>query len=168
MVGYIFPGNWCTMLTTKIASSGQDNHGHLLGIHAFVNVGDQIMLPGSLSAASYWVGLRQEIYSAMSTQSPVKMSMDHFIVDRSLEAADDSTWSNRAVVNLADVLNFCFSEAPSSSPRWAYLQEQCTRWEELRPPSFEPFFSKDRSVLEAFPQIWHHSSCHGELKLEPL
>lgn len=165
---FVTHSNMSTVLTRMTASSGQDNHGHLLGIHAFVNVGDQIMLSGSLSAASYWVGLRQEIYSAMSTQSPVKMSLDHFIVDRSLEPADDSTWSNRAVVNLADVLNFCFSDVAPSNSRWTYLNEQCTRWDELRPPSFEPFYFKERTSIEAFPQIWYHSSCHGEWTMEAV
>lgn len=145
-----------------VATSGQDNHGHLLGIHAFVNVGDQIMLPGSLSAASYWVGLRQEIYSAMSTQAPVKIRLDHYIVDHSFEPTDDYSWSNRAVVNLAEVLNFCFSETPQPNTRWTYLNEQCVRWEEMRPPSFEPFYFKERGAGDAFPQIWYHSSCHGK------
>ncbi|KAH6652595.1 hypothetical protein BKA67DRAFT_519135 [Truncatella angustata] len=148
------------MLEEMDACSGHDSHGHLLGIHAFVNVGDQIMLPGSLSAASYWVGLRQEIYSAMSTQSPVKMSLNHCIVDRSLEPTDDYTWSNRAVVNLADVLNFCFSEVNHTPSRWTYLNEQCTKWDEMRPPSFEPFFFRERMAADTFPQIWYHSSCH--------
>lgn len=120
------------------------------------------MIPGSLSAASYWVGLRQEIYSAILTQSPVKMSLEHLIVDRSFEPTDDYTWSNRAVVNLADVLNFCFTEVAPSAGRWAYLNEQCIQWDENRPPSFEPFFSKERTTPdEAFPQVWYHSSCHG-------
>lgn len=145
-----------------VATSGQDNHGHLLGIHAFVNVGDQIMLPGSLSAASYWVGLRQEIYSAMSTQAPVKIRLDHYIVDHSFEPTDDYSWSNRAVVTLAEVLNFCFSETPQPNTRWTYLNEQCVRWEEMRPPSFEPFYFKERGAGDAFPQIWYHSSCHGK------
>ncbi|KAI0120935.1 hypothetical protein BJ170DRAFT_688356 [Xylariales sp. AK1849] len=148
------------MLEEMDATSGQDNHSHLLGIHAFVNVGDQIMLPGSLSAASYWIGLRQELYSAIITQSPVKINLDHFIVDRSFEPADDYTWSNRAVVNLADVLNFCFSDVSPSNARWGYLNEQCETWDDLRPPSFEPFFFKRRVAPDAFPQIWHHSSCH--------
>ncbi|KAK6223252.1 hypothetical protein LQW54_000369 [Pestalotiopsis sp. IQ-011] len=148
------------MLEEMDATSGQDNHGHLLGIHAFVNVGDQIMLPGSLSAASYWVGLRQEIYSAMSTQAPVKIRLDHYIVDHSFEPTDDYSWSNRAVVNLAEVLNFCFSETPRPNTRWTYLNEQCVRWEEMRPPSFEPFYYKEPGAGDAFPQIWYHSSCH--------
>lgn len=100
----------------------------------------------------------------MSTQSPVKMSLDHFIVDRSLEPTDDYTWSNRAVVNLAEVLNFCFSDVNPPSSRWAYLNEQCAKWDEMRPPSFEPFFYRERLATDAFPQIWYHSSCHGELK----
>ncbi|RYP93629.1 hypothetical protein DL770_000261 [Monosporascus sp. CRB-9-2] len=105
------------------STTGQDYHGHLLGIHAFVNIGDQYMIPGSLSAASFWVGLRQEIYIAVVTQQPVKVNLDHFVVDRSFEPADDYTWSNRAVVHLADVLNFCFGEDPPSSSHWDALNE---------------------------------------------
>lgn len=138
---------------------GQDNCGHLLGIHAFVNVGEQYMVPGSLSAACYWVGLRQEIYSSMIEQSRVKMNLDHFLVDRSVEPADDYTWSNRAVVNLADVLNFCFAE--SNAAQWSALNEQCTRWKHSRPKSFDPYYYREREEPdEAFPEIWHHSACH--------
>ncbi|RYP70755.1 hypothetical protein DL771_005250 [Monosporascus sp. 5C6A] len=105
------------------STTGEDYHGHLLGIHAFVNIGDQYMIPGSLSAASFWVGLRQEIYIAVVTQQPVKVNLDHFVVDRSFEPADDYTWSNRAIVHLADVLNFCFGESPPSSSYWDALNE---------------------------------------------
>ncbi|KAK8062393.1 hypothetical protein PG997_014490 [Apiospora hydei] len=147
------------MLEEMDAITGNESHGHLLGIHAFVNIGDQYMVPGSLSAAAYWAGLRQEIYSAIISQSRVKINLDHFIVDRSLQPADDYTWSNRAVVNLADVLNYCF-DAPPSPEQWAALDEHCRRWEELRPSSFEPFFYQERQIPDAFPQSWHHSSCH--------
>lgn len=122
------------------------------------------MVPGSLSAAAYWAGLRQEIYSAIISQSRVKINLDHFIVDRSFQPADDYTWSNRAVVNLADVLNYCF-DAPPSPTKWTALDEHCRRWEELRPSSFEPFFYQEREVPDAFPEIWHHSSCHSKTSL---
>ncbi|KAK8112740.1 hypothetical protein PG984_013266, partial [Apiospora sp. TS-2023a] len=147
------------MLEEMDAITGNESHGHLLGIHAFVNIGDQYMVPGSLSAAAYWAGLRQEIYSAIISQSRVKINLDHFIVDRSLQPADDYAWSNRAVVNLADVLNYCF-DAPPCPTQWAALDEHCRRWEELRPSSFEPFFYQEREAPDAFPEIWHHSSCH--------
>ncbi|CAJ2502961.1 Uu.00g103550.m01.CDS01 [Anthostomella pinea] len=142
------------------STTGHDSYSHLLGIHAFVNVGDQYMIPGSLSAASFWVGLRQEIYIAVITQQPVKVSLDHFIVDRSFEPADDYTWSNRAIVLIADVLNFCFGDSPSTVSRWNSLNEACEKWTMTRPMSFNPFFYRERTSSAAFPEIWHGSSCH--------
>lgn len=143
-----------------VPTTGQDNYSHLLGIHAFVNVGDQYMVPGSLSAASFWVGLRQEIYIAVITQQPVKLSLDHYVVDRSFEPTDDYTWSNRAIVLLADVLNFCFGGNPSTPSHWTALDEATLRWSTTRPPSFNPFFYRERTSSPAFPEVWHGSSCH--------
>ncbi|RYP20183.1 hypothetical protein DL765_002942 [Monosporascus sp. GIB2] len=142
------------------STTGQDYHGHLLGIHAFVNIGDQYMIPGSLSAASFWVGLRQEIYIAVITQQPVKVNLDHFMVDRSFEPADDYTWSNRAIIHLADVLNFCFGEDPPSSSHWDALNKASEKWSLSRPTSFNPFFYRERVPPSAFPEVWHGSSCH--------
>ncbi|KAI1822147.1 hypothetical protein F4861DRAFT_532414 [Xylaria intraflava] len=140
--------------------TGQDNYSHLLGIHAFVNAGDQHMVPGSLSAASFWVGLRQEIYIAILTQQRVKLKLDDFIVDRSLEPADDYTWSNRAIIVLADVLNSCFGDTPLTTQRWAALNDAVENWTRARPPSFNPFFYRDGAESGTFPEIWHGSSCH--------
>ncbi|KAI1389308.1 uncharacterized protein F4822DRAFT_427660 [Hypoxylon trugodes] len=143
-----------------VPTTGQDNYSHLLGIHAFVNAGDQYMGRGSLSAASFWVGLRQEIYIAVITQQPVKVSLDHYIVDRSFEAADDYTWSNRAIILIADVLNFCFGDGNFTSGRWNALDEACKKWSATRPSSFNPFFYRERTGSSAFPEVWHGSSCH--------
>jgi hypothetical protein len=119
------------------------------------------MSPGSLSAASFWAGLRQEIYIAVITQQPIKINLDHFIVDRSLRPADDYTWSNRAVVYLADVLNFCFGENSQSRSDWERLDDTLRNWSLTRPSSFNPFFYRERAGSDAFPQVWHVSSCHG-------
>ncbi|KAI1806113.1 hypothetical protein F4811DRAFT_189714 [Daldinia bambusicola] len=143
-----------------VPTTGQDTYSHLLGIHAFVNVGDQYMGPGSLGAASFWVGLRQEIYIAVITQQPVKVSLDHFVVDRSFEPADDYTWSNRAIVLLADVLNLCFGNNSLTAGHWSALDEACQKWANTRPPSFNPFFYQERTASSAFPEIWHGSGCH--------
>ncbi|KAI0018662.1 hypothetical protein F4780DRAFT_508422 [Xylariomycetidae sp. FL0641] len=142
------------------STTGHDNYSHLLGIQMFVNVGDQYMVPGSLSAAAFWVGLRQEIYIAVITQQPVKVSLDHFVVDRSFEPSDDFTWSNRAIVHLADVLNFCFGDIPSTVVRWNELNEASEKWSLTRPMSFNPFFYRERTGSMAFPEVWHGSSCH--------
>ncbi|KAI1814410.1 hypothetical protein GGS20DRAFT_548495 [Poronia punctata] len=140
--------------------TGQDNYSHLLGIHAFVNVGDQYLAPNSLRAASFWVGLRQEIYIAILTQKPVKLNLNNSLVDRSVVPADDSTWSNRAVVLLADVVNSCFGHFPMTSQRWQSLCDAAEKWTRAKPPSFRPFFHRQRAGYTAFPEIWHGSSCH--------
>ncbi|KAI1350705.1 hypothetical protein F5Y01DRAFT_144360 [Xylaria sp. FL0043] len=140
--------------------TGQDNYSHLLGIHVFANAGDQYMMPGSLSAAAFWVGLRQEIYIAILTQQCVKLKLDDFIVDRSLEPADDYTWSNRAIVLLADVLNSCFGDNPLTIRSWSALNDAVENWTRARPPSFNPFFYREGTGTGAFPEIWHGSSCH--------
>ncbi|KAI0470643.1 hypothetical protein GGR56DRAFT_138463 [Xylariaceae sp. FL0804] len=143
------------------STTGQDSYSHLLGIHVFVNVGDQYMVPGSLSAASFWAGLRQEIYIAVITQQPVKVNLDHYVVDRSLGPADDYAWSNRAVVLIADVLNLCFDvEGPPAPARWRALRRAAEDWRLARPNSFNPFFYRERTGADAFPEIWHGSSCH--------
>ncbi|KAI0873771.1 hypothetical protein GGS24DRAFT_376748 [Hypoxylon argillaceum] len=142
--------------------TGQDNYSHLLGIHAFVNARDQYMVPGSLSAASFWVGLRQEIYIAILTQQRVKLNLDECIVDRSLDPAEDYTWSNRAIILLADILNACFGDIPLTTRRWNALNDAAESWTRARPPSFNPFFYREGTGTGsgAFPEIWHGSSCH--------
>ncbi|KAJ2981596.1 hypothetical protein NUW58_g6651 [Xylaria curta] len=140
--------------------TGQDTYSHLLGIHAFVNAGSQYMVPGSLSAASFWVGLRQEIYIAILTQQRVKLNLDDCIVDRSLEPAEDYTWSNRAIILLADILNSCFGDTPLTIQKWTTLNDAAESWTRARPPSFDPFFVKEATGPGGFPEIWHGSSCH--------
>lgn len=140
--------------------TGQDNYSHLLGIHAFVNARDQYMVPGSLSAAAFWVGLRQEIYVAILTQQRVKLHLNDSIVDRSLEPAEDYTWSNRAIILLADILNSCFGDTALTTRRWTALNDAAESWTRARPPSFNPFFYREATGSGAFPEIWHGSSCH--------
>lgn len=138
-----------------------DNNGYLLGIHAYVKDGDRYLAPGGLSAACFWVGLRQEIYSAVMNQRLVRINLNHALVDRSLSPADDHTWANRAVVHCADVLNFCFGDdSQHRVARWQELELYGKRWSESIPSTFTPLYQDIRGV-EAFPEIWHQSSCHG-------
>ncbi|KAH7041497.1 uncharacterized protein B0I36DRAFT_232943 [Microdochium trichocladiopsis] len=159
--------------------SGDDsNDDYLRGIHRTLKVRDLRKVRGSLGAASYWVGVRQEIYSAVMSQSPVKADLEQ--ADRGFEPADDFTWSTRAVVLLADVLNFCFGGGGGPGlaaganvvvveRTWAELYERCMMWEDTRPASFEPYFAKDEVAEGAgaedggvgrFPEKWFYSSCH--------
>jgi hypothetical protein len=154
--------HWLTILSIcAVKNMGTDNHGYLLGIHAFVKGRNRYLTPGSLSAACFWVGLRQEIYSAVMNHQAVRINLEHGLVERSLEPADDETWANRAVVHCADVLNFCFGHDLYHSPaamRWQELSSHNKDWSRALPASFAPVYEEREGP---FPEIWHQSSCHG-------
>ncbi|OAA53622.1 ARCA-like protein [Niveomyces insectorum RCEF 264] len=166
--------------------TGFDPHSYLLGIHAFVHGHGPGLVPNSLGAASFWVGLRQELYTATVNQQPVKAPLVPALVDgaRALGPAADHDWANRAVVHCVDVLNFCFGggggdrndrprgnvSQPQPQPQpaplpllrrsWHDLSAWHERWTELLPPSYTPLLHRARGPGEAFPEIWYHSSWH--------
>lgn len=161
----------------EVKHSGVDAHSYLLGIQAFVHhsvggdgpLGARYLMPGSLSGAAFWVGLRQEIYSAMMNQEPVRINLIHSLVDRSLLPTDDYGWANRAMVHCADVLNFCFGDGAAVSRGgglqwWAELDEYNRGWTESLPSSFTPIFRQEADAAkgEVFPEVWYQSACHGE------
>lgn len=160
--------------TSEPSAKSQDlkpqlREGHLCGIHTFVEQGN--LSRGTLAAASFWVGLRQEIYRAVMVGRRVKLNLEHALVDRSpLEEMlpdDDYAWANRAVVHCADVLNFCYSPESVGTRRWDECQLR--RWGELdswnqewvdkKPASFFPVYQSHNS--EPFHEIWYHRSCQG-------
>ncbi|KAK2602854.1 hypothetical protein N8I77_009359 [Diaporthe amygdali] len=160
----------------EVKHSGVDAHSYLLGIQAFVHhsvggdgpLGTRYLMPGSLSGAAFWVGLRQEIYSAMMNQEPVRINLVHSLVDRSLVPTDDYGWANRACVHCADVLNFCFGDGAAVSRGgglqwWAELDEFNRGWTENLPSSFTPIFLReaDKAKGEVFPEVWYQSACHA-------
>jgi hypothetical protein len=119
--------------------------------------------PGTLGAASFWVGLRQEIYSAVTKRQPVCLNLVHpGLVDRSLTETDDYTWANLAVVHCADVLNFCFGSERHQQHRWEELDAFNRRWSEKQPRSYDPIFRAPQGT-GIFPEIWYHRSCQGKL-----
>lgn len=157
----------------EVRNSGIDTRGHLLGIHAFVaRENCQDIAPETLSAASYWVGLRQEIYCAVMNHQAVHINLSLPIVDRTLLApAEDHVWANRAVTHCADVLNFCFREddvaglaalpAHSVAQRWVELHNWGNSWRQMLPSSYEPIYKGQEDKDTPFPEIWYQTSCQG-------
>jgi hypothetical protein len=99
----------------KVPLVGADYQGHLLGIQVFINAQQPSWISSSLRQASFWVGLRQEIYIAFVNERPVKMNLEHSFIDQSLSAADDNTWANRIIVNCAKITQFCFGQDEAKS-----------------------------------------------------
>lgn len=159
-----------------------DAHSYLVGIKAFVHHGtggdgSRYLMPGSLSGAAFWVGLRQEIYSAVMNHEPVRINLVHSLVDRTVLPTDDYAWANRAIVHCADVLNFCFGDGTQGTMGrggglewWNELDEYNKQWQESLPSSFTPIFYREPAPekKEAFPEVWYQSACHGSCPLSPL
>jgi hypothetical protein len=142
-----------------------DSQGHRLGIQIFVGARDP--LSGGLSEAAFWVGLRQEIYTAMMNHQSTQLNLEHISIDRSFGFTSDYGWSNRAIVHCADVLNCCFGDSGISIRHWEELKQYGERWQESLPSSFTPIYYRapDRSGREAFPEIWYSLSCHSQFKM---
>jgi len=127
--------------------------------------GKRLLVHSSLGAASYWVGLRQEIYRAVMHKKPVEITLVHSLVDKPLIMDDESgqndyDWANRAVVHCAKVLNYVFGPREDGEvERWQDLHSEGQAWEKNKPASFNPYVvEEDQS--KAFPEIWFLRSCH--------
>jgi hypothetical protein len=138
--------------------------GHLPGMHEYVR--ERSFEPGTLGAASFWVGLRQEIYRAVTQRRQVRLRPGPRLADRSLDDTDDYTWANRAVVHCSDVINYCFGPERHQLSQWDKLDRWNGQWSEKRPPSYEPVF-KEPADSAVFPEIWYHLGCQGRFGLAP-
>lgn len=154
----------------KDDGSGRLNEYFLSGLQLFAVKSKDQLNHGSLGAAAFWVGLRQEIYNAVANRTQVgmlQMGNVPSLVDRSLKPADDFTWANRAVVHCADVINFCFAKEQGTFEEWDELMKWNRRWSSEAALSFTPIYLGDE-VDEAnrrvpFPAIGYIQRCHGEL-----
>lgn len=143
---------------------GADYQGHLLGIQIFMNASSPSTPASGLRQASFWIGLRQEIYMAFVSQRPVKTKLDHSFIDRSFGESDDDTWAKRILVHCAEVENFCFGEGEMDVEGWRRLREYDEKWLDGRPLSFLPlsYRAAEPERGECFPEIWYMNHAVGE------
>ncbi|KAK6814062.1 hypothetical protein RU639_010517 [Aspergillus parasiticus] len=169
-------------------SIAEDMESAVSGIRVFLSTQAMSASGSKLCRATYWVALRQEALTAFAKQRPFRLPLGPCLPFRSFEPAEDAVWTNRLVIYLADVLQFCFGVDELPSP--AVLQTHysatantgihtagtfaervaCyedlvafdTYWEEHKPPSFEPIHARspDSTRRVIFPEIWFVGSCH--------
>ncbi len=147
-------------------NTGWDRNLFLRRIQEFVNpeTGIQNIETGTLACASYWVGMRQEIYVAVMNAKPLSIDMVDSLVDRKLTEADDYTWSNRAVAHCADVINLCFGQrsAVDFPQQWEKLKAWNAEWRCSRPDTWTPIYSENWDGNPGtFPKRLYLSSCLG-------
>lgn len=117
---------------------------------------------GGLGEAAAWLCLREDIYIALTTQSPIKVEIESFRSSTSIRRNDDFAWANKMVLGLAVLLNRTFSEIATQEDL-AASEEEIAEWARSKPAWFEPILFRARSPREDhyFPDIWmlapHHA-----------
>lgn len=158
--------------------SGSDNEQHLAGSSAILRASQTRTVDPSaptLREAAFWVYVRQCLYNATINQqppnidfslqldpSPASMHDSHPLAMLRLETA----WANQMTWHCACVVNFCFDgheprELLSRTQKWQTLWDAVQRWEEDRPPSFNPIWSGKPSDKSVFPEMWFTADWHS-------
>ncbi len=149
-----------------VLNMSEDRKAYILSITYFVNASSQYgyrnLTPGSLGAAAFWVGLRQDIYLAVMKREPVRLRLVPSLIDElgPFGEADDCSRANRAVVHCAEVLSHCFGPESVSVTQWRELCWWNDEWSRRLPDSYAEVY-KDSDGIKAFPEIWYRQSCHG-------
>ena len=112
---------------------------------------------GGLGEATAWLCLRQEIYVSLVSQQPIRTKVLNFAKSTSLQKNDDTSWANRMVLLLANVLNAAFrDDAQHHDQNLQDLSDQVDGWMRDKPITFEPIKSIPRikETANRFPVIW--------------
>ncbi|KAH8432772.1 uncharacterized protein LDX57_010399 [Aspergillus melleus] len=148
---------------------GIDDETYLRGTQVFLDAQSiSAMQAGSLRHAAFWVAFRQEFHRAFIKQRAFRFN-SHCCASspyRSLDPADDNTWTNRMVLHCTDVLTYCYaggSDLSRYDELWAYT----LRWQSLVPSTFNPLYSRDpdSSANEVFPEVWYLDDCIARMLL---
>lgn len=144
---------------------GPYQHGIRVFVKDFATSDGNRLVKGTLCAASYWVGLRQEIYTSVMHSVPItEFHLDIPLVARCRTyPEDDYDWANWAVAFCACVLNYCLSYEPPEQTlpvdrvqRYVDLRDEGKRWWEENPLMA---CAKQTTGDKPFPEQWFHSSC---------
>ncbi|KAF4989536.1 hypothetical protein FDECE_14675 [Fusarium decemcellulare] len=131
--------------------SGADKYQHSVGTRAILRSQTaQVPCATGLRRAASWAGLRQEIYSSLTTHLPPGIKASAELLDYLDSSPDDCTWANRAVNHCLDVLEHCFGESCKMTESFDMLLASNVQWETDRPPSYDPlcFRTEARSAIK--------------------
>ncbi|OQE34660.1 hypothetical protein PENCOP_c016G07614 [Penicillium coprophilum] len=131
---------------------GEDNQFHLTGTTHILNTVSTFGSSGGVGEAAAWLCLRQDIYISLTSQQPLRTSLQSFYRSDVFQRDDDFAWSSRMVFLLANVLQGAFTKSTMIHG----LDQKIEDWYSTKPHTFEPV----RSVPQApgpdqrLPTIW--------------
>ncbi|KAK4542336.1 hypothetical protein LTR36_006792 [Oleoguttula mirabilis] len=139
-----------------------DNRFHLTGISGILNMVPDFAAAGGLGEAAAWLCLREDIYVSLTSQTCVNIRLEKFQDAVAILRADDYTWANKMVLNLATLLNRAFSECSSREDLLA-SEAEIEDWDQRKPATYRPIHVMPKSHREGrrFPEVWmlapHHA-----------
>ncbi|KAK5467072.1 hypothetical protein LTS15_000042 [Exophiala xenobiotica] len=143
-----------------VSIMGSDPQGHLLGTQAIITV-SQTQSPSpvtSLRKACYWGAFRQEIFTSLTFQRPLKLQLPE--KSSSKVSADDWEWSLNAIYLCGKVQGFVFGNDVANTAEYGRLLEEVGAWKRNRPRGFDPLFQSANGQSEFLPDIRLHMDCH--------
>ncbi|KAH6637472.1 hypothetical protein C7974DRAFT_141897 [Boeremia exigua] len=160
------------------STTGSDAARHLAGSSAILRAsqGNHYVDPSAptLREASFWVYVRQCLYTATTNQQPLdvdfslqlhptpgSMQDSHPLARLRLETA----WANQMTWNTALIVNFCFETNPSRDrnsrlARWRELWDLVQSWGRDRPEGFSPIW-QGPAEDSCFSHIWFTADWHA-------
>lgn len=132
-----------------------DNRFHLEGISRILNIVSDFASCGGLGEAAAWLCLREDIYVSLTTQSSIRMALQNFEQSTWLRRDDESSWANRMVLLLAQLLSVVFDET-AAQEQLANLREQIAIWDRDKPSTYQPIRYVPRNAAQGqhFPEMW--------------
>ncbi|KAF7190598.1 hypothetical protein HII31_07757 [Pseudocercospora fuligena] len=139
-----------------------DNRFHLDGVSRILNAVPNFAAVGGLGEAAAWLCLREDIYVSLTTQSPIKIALEHFRRSSFIERGDDASWASLMVLHLAELLKEIYS-ATQDIDKIASIDAEIAAWESNKPTSFQPIYYRARRSDDdgALPDLWMLAGHHA-------
>ncbi|CAH0058641.1 unnamed protein product [Clonostachys solani] len=140
--------------------AGESPSGHVLDTGILIRSQNPEAKGYSLCQASLFVAIRQEIFICFKARK-VPPPLSQYLDDgsRTIDPADDFTWTRRIVAHTEDVLTFAYGSQSRSKERWAELKAYLDSWDQHRPSSFDAIWSSGDGE-GGFPEMWFANDCH--------
>jgi hypothetical protein len=114
---------------------------------------------GGLRLAAFWVGVRQEFHKSFIKQRVFQFDLSCYVNStyRSLNQAEDFTWTNRAILHCAGALTYCSGTNNHTIKMYEQLWNFKQSWQQMTPSTFNPIYCREPgwSKGEVFTELWY-------------
>ena len=141
-----------------------DEQCHHFGTARILNSISSFAADGGLRESASWVSLRQHIYVSLTSQQPLNLSLDNYRHSSVFREFDDESWTNRAILLFATILQTIFEESGEANTnsltkeKWTELHAEVDEWESTKPWTFTAFHVEPNAG-ERYAGAWPDLPC---------